>query len=118
MKKHGGRIAAQPNEIDNLRKKTAYAGARGFIGVAFSIAGAVLWAGTALVVLDAIASTPFWLLMAGCAAPLVMGLFCFGISALGGAVFDLADCAVNREAREKSRDAQAAYEQYRAQGGQ
>lgn len=44
----------------------------------------------------------------------LVALFFFGISALGSAIFDIADAAVRRHAMDKHREAKEAYQAYQA----
>lgn len=125
MKKTKLRVGKQPGELESLRAGSAYHGARGFLGVPFLIFGALFCAGALLTVLVALyagagsdarplaTGAGMVLSLLGAAIQLICGLFCFGISALAGALFDVADCALLAESRGQARAAQEAYEAYR-----
>ena len=55
--------------------------------------------------------TGAWFLSLGA---LVVAVFCFGLIALAGAIFDLADCAILAEVRAKAKESKDAYEAYRS----
>lgn len=117
-KKSAGR---KVTELEILRAGSAYQGARGFLGMPCLIAGAVfcgLGGVAGMMVLPGFADAG--LLALPMLLPAIMlvicGLFFFGVVAAGNAFFDMADCALRAETRDKAREAKEAYEAYRNQG--
>jgi hypothetical protein len=110
MKNSKGRAKGTTSELELLRSGSAYQGARSFLGIPFIIFGCLFFAGAAvsLVTMGILAAL----------VQVICGLFCLGIVALAGALFDLADCALRAETRDKAREARDAYDAYRRQQGE
>lgn len=104
-----------PTPLQTVRSETNYKGARDFFGTPFIIAGSVLLLpailGAMVMFTSASGRTPLVLL--GSIISLITSLFCFSISSLGSAVFDIADCAIREDARKRHREARESYEAYR-----
>lgn len=103
--------AASP--LDSLRKTTAYPGARVMFGLPFLIMGCLYLLIGGWIIISHIPR-----LMTGDSAPpqflltlfagglcFVAGLFSLGVTFLADAIFDLADCAVRRDSRDKLHEA-------------
>jgi uncharacterized YccA/Bax inhibitor family protein len=101
--------------VETIRAHTFYKGARAFLGLPFILAGVIFIFPATVAALsifsgghfNPIAIPPF-------IGALIASLFCFGISALGNAIFDMADCAVRRDAMDRHAEAQQAYRDYQA----
>jgi hypothetical protein len=116
-KNHG---KGKGSELASLRSVSAYQGARGFLGVPFILFGSLFCAGAALAMVMAFTAGGSGIALGLLASiiALICGLFCFGIVALAGALFDVADCALRGETRAMAREAREAYEAYRNQHGE
>jgi uncharacterized YccA/Bax inhibitor family protein len=115
MKAKKSKAAPAAPAIETIRTQTSYKGARAFLGLPFilmgvisifpaTVSGLAIFSGGGF---NPLAILPF-------IVALLSSLFCFGISALGNAVFDLADCAVRRDAMDRHAEALKAYKDYQA----
>lgn len=95
--------------LDILRKQTAYGSARTCLSLPFIIAGTIYMAAVCYCLLSAYRGSEFdWSYMLPLGLCLLASLTCWGIVALAGALFDMADCAVKSETRARLRDAKDA----------
>lgn len=95
-------------KLDVVRAGTSYGGARWMLSAPFMVMGMIC---LIAFVVQLIGAPAMWFL----AIPSLIGaLFSFGVIALAGALFDLADCAVLAEVRAKARESREAYDTYRA----
>lgn len=107
--------SSAPAPLESLRSETAYGSARTFVSLPFSVMAGLYLAGAALSVVSMFSSREFgWMGLLPLGICLLVGLTCCGIVALGGALFDLADCAVRADARAKHQAAVDAYKSYQA----
>jgi len=106
--------------LESIRKASAYDGMRAFFGMPFILVGCGFFVlslipgllGLQLFLDDGLLKAlPLWV---PAMVLLISGLFFFSLSALGSAIFDIADCAVRSEARAAQREAREAYDAYRA----
>lgn len=100
---------------DLIRSESNYTGGRDLLGVPFQILG---WLGLLAAVIRSvtlfIAPELRSVETIGFAmASFMSAMLFFGISALGSALFDLADCAIRRDARDRAKEAKEAYQNYR-----
>lgn len=115
MKPKKSKSAPAAPAIETIRSQTSYKGARAFLGLPFILMGIVFIFPATVAAMaifhdgsfNPIAILPF-------IGALLSSLFCFGISALGNAVFDLADCAVRRDTADRHGEAVQAYRDYQA----
>ena len=116
MPKHRKSKSSAPSALESLRSETAYGSARTFVSLPFSLLAGLYLAGAALSLLALFSSGEFnWMAMLPLGICLLVGLTCCGLVALGGALFDLADCAVKAEARAKYQASVEAYKTYQAE---
>jgi hypothetical protein len=116
MPKHRKVKTSAPSPLEAIRSDSAYGSARTFVSLPFAVMAVLYLVGAALSVLSLFSSGEFnWMAVLPLGICLLVGLTCCGIVALGGALFDLADCAVRAEARAKSHEAREAYKNYQAE---
>lgn len=101
--------------LETIRNKTAYKGARTFLGAPFILMGILfLFPATVSAIsifsggeFNGLAIFPF-------IVSVLASLFCFSISALGNAIFDIADCAVRKDTADRHAESLQAYKDYQA----
>lgn len=99
---------------DAIRAESNYTGGRDLFGLPFKILGSLALV-AALLRAAMLFTTPEIRSLETVAFTLssfMAALFFFGLSSLGAALFDLADCAIRRDARDRAEDAKAAYQNY------
>jgi hypothetical protein len=111
MKK--SKSAPSASAIVTIRRQTSYQGARAFLGLPFILLGVLFIFPATVAAIGVFAGGSFNpLAILPFIGALLAAFFCFGISALGNAVFDLADCAVRRDAMDRHAEALQAYQDY------
>lgn len=107
---------------DEIRAATAYGSARLFFGLPFIITGAIflllaafwVFAGAAAFnEMQGIESGGAVVALIPAAGLALAGMFCFAIASLASAIFDIADAARLKHARDKAAEALAAYKESR-----
>jgi hypothetical protein len=102
--------------LDTVRSQTSYPAARWFFGLPFLLVGSfsivigLIGIAVSLTSSDEGRALALW----GAGIAVISGLFLLGISALGSAIFDMADAAIRADARACHREARESYEAYRA----
>jgi|GEM_PF-6955377 len=105
------------NSVRNeIRKNTAYKGARAWFSLPFMISGTICLGAGGFVLIGALASSKGVdsVTTLPSIGAIVSGLFLFGVAALASAIFDTADAALFKYQRDKNIDALASYQQAKA----